>query len=151
MVGNKDKVSGAFFFSFKGFDECEFFFFFSGLGRTQDGIREALQVQARGDGSGVVLAPSRPSCVVVLKNMVGQVDDQLEQETAEECEKYGRVEQCVIYPLDDGTAVWIFIKFAHPNAAQAAVADLNGRYFDGRVVVAEEFDQGRFDRQDLAP
>ncbi|KAI8342653.1 hypothetical protein BC941DRAFT_499054 [Chlamydoabsidia padenii] len=116
-----------------------------GLGRGEDGIREALKVQAHGDGSGVILR--QPGRVIVLKNMVEDIDDQLEQETAEECEKYGKVEQCVVHQQG---GVKIFIKFAHPQSALDAIHDLNGRYFDGRVVSAELFDQDRFDHMDFA-
>lgn len=36
-----------------------------------------------------------------LKNMVGpgEVDEDLEPETAEECSKYGEVEKCVIFEV----------------------------------------------------
>lgn len=42
---------------------------------------------------------SRPSCVVLLKNMVAleEVDDQLGAETTQECLKYGPVHSCLIY------------------------------------------------------
>ncbi|CAO3587295.1 unnamed protein product [Absidia cylindrospora] len=150
-----------------------------GLGRDANGIREALQVQARGDGSGVILpqktVPStrQPqqqqrqqrhqqlsivSPVVVLKNLVGpgEVDDLLQQETADECQKYGHVEQCLIYEVPDGRvkdeeAVRIFVKFSHLQSAINAISDMNGRYFGGRVVSAETYDQDRFDKLDLAP
>ncbi|CAO3626576.1 unnamed protein product [Cunninghamella echinulata] len=141
-----------------------------GLGRSEDGIREALQVQARGDGSGVILPQKKPSPpilsshnnnknsskVIVLKNMVGvgEVDDTLQQETADECAKYGTVEQCLIYEIPGGQvsneeAVRIFVKFSNIQSASRAIEDLNGRYFDGRVVSAEFYDQARFDKLDL--
>eukprot|EP00833_Pecoramyces_ruminatium_P008122 jgi/Orpsp1_1/1182154/evm.model.c7180000080084.2 len=59
-----------------------------------------------------------PSRVVLLTNLVGagEVDDALQEETAEECEKYGVVERCLIYEVKgnvpDDEAVRIFIKFS---------------------------------------
>eukprot|EP00624_Nannochloropsis_granulata_P007651 evm.model.NODE_8908_length_28186_cov_23.573193.1 len=44
---------------------------------------------------------SNPTKVVLLKNMVGpgQVDDDLQAETAEECSKHGTVAQCLIFEV----------------------------------------------------
>ena len=44
---------------------------------------------------------SNPTKVVLLKNMVGpgQVDDDLQAETAEECGKHGTVAQCLIFEV----------------------------------------------------
>jgi len=43
----------------------------------------------------------KESSVVLLKNMVGreEVDSSLESETAEECQKFGTVEQCVVHQV----------------------------------------------------
>ncbi|KAG0172582.1 hypothetical protein DFQ30_010108 [Apophysomyces sp. BC1015] len=145
-----------------------------GLGRSENGIREALQVQATGRGSGVIInthraeappappAPSdldlEPSQVIILTNMVGpgEVDDMLQEETADECAKYGKVERCLIFEVPNGQisddqAVRIFVKFAVADSAQQAITDLHGRYFGGRIVSARFFDCNRFDRLDLAP
>ncbi|CAG8458224.1 11148_t:CDS:2 [Paraglomus brasilianum] len=100
-----------------------------------------------------------PSRVVLLTNMVGpgEVDDTLQEETADECnEKYGTVERCLIFEvpngqLSDDEAVRIFVKFVGQEAAVKAKRDLNGRFFGGRAVTAKFFDEGRFDRLDLAP
>ncbi|CAG8457562.1 10319_t:CDS:2 [Paraglomus occultum] len=99
------------------------------------------------------------SRVVLLTNMVGpgEVDDMLQEETADECnEKYGTVERCLIFEvpngqLSDDEAVRIFVKFVGQEAAIKAKRDLNGRFFGGRAVTARFFDEGRFDRLDLAP
>lgn len=39
--------------------------------------------------------------MIVLQNMVGrgEVDEDLEEETKEECEKYGKVVKCVIFEV----------------------------------------------------
>ncbi|CDH49578.1 splicing factor 45 [Lichtheimia corymbifera JMRC:FSU:9682] len=148
-----------------------------GLGRDEDGLREALKVQPTGRGSGVIVNQSHissvspsppppalqprtstPSPVVLLTNMVGpgQVDDMLQEETADECGKYGQVERCLIFEVPGGQvpedqAVRIFVKFTRVESAMAALNDLNGRFFGGRVVTARFFDNNRFDRLDLAP
>ena len=40
--------------------------------------------------------------IFVVQNMVGpgEVDAELEQETAEECEKYGKVTKCLIFEVN---------------------------------------------------
>ncbi|KTF85238.1 hypothetical protein cypCar_00027660 [Cyprinus carpio] len=104
-----------------------------------------------------------PTKVVLLRNMVGrgEVDEDLEAETKEECEKYGKVTKCVIFEISgvsDEEAVRIFLEFERVESAikapqislnKAAVVDLNGRYFGGRVVKACFYNLDRFRVLDL--
>lgn len=103
----------------------------------------------RGQGESITVAMRNPSKVVLLRNMVGpgEVDDDLEPETAEECTKYGRVVKCLIFEIPDNPddeAVRIFIEFDRVEAAIKAVVDLNGRYFGGRVVKAGFYNLDKF-------
>ncbi|KAG8182887.1 hypothetical protein JTE90_004253 [Oedothorax gibbosus] len=97
-----------------------------------------------------------PSKVVLLRNMVGpgEVDEDLEPETKEECGKYGEVVKCVIYENPTSSteeeSVRIFIEFKRMEAAIKAVVDLNGRYFGGRIVKAGFYDVDKFQRLELA-
>ncbi|XP_042142701.1 splicing factor 45 [Ixodes scapularis] len=96
-----------------------------------------------------------PSKVVLLKNMVGpgEVDEDLEPETKEECSKYGEVVRCLIFEIpgvSDDEAVRIFIEFKRLESAIKAVVDINGRYFGGRVVKASFYDHDKFKRLELA-
>ncbi|KAL3318058.1 Splicing factor 45 [Cichlidogyrus casuarinus] len=53
----------------------------------------------------------------------GEVDQELEPETAEECSKYGPVRSCMIYEMPDAVdeeTVRIFIEFADTDAALEA-------------------------------
>ena len=72
--------------------------------------------------------------------IAGEVDEDLEPETKEECaEKYGDVISCTIYEVpnaEDDEAVRIFVEFKRVEAAIKAVVDLNGRFFGGRSVKA---------------
>lgn len=95
-----------------------------------------------------------PTKVVLLRNMVGrgEVDEDLEGETKEECEKYGKVVKCVIFEISgvpDEDAVRIFLEFERVESAIKAVVDLNGRYFGGRVVKACFYNLDRFRVLDL--
>lgn len=108
---------------------------------------------------------SKPSCVVLLRNMdtvdeYGQVDPTLAQETQQECERYGPVNDCVVYVVSDSDSdrtcppeeqVRIFVEFTRQDSAARALRDLNGRFFGGRQVSASFFDEGRFARRELAP
>ncbi|KAJ3038460.1 hypothetical protein HK097_003161 [Rhizophlyctis rosea] len=103
-------------------------------------------------------AEDGPTPVILLTNMVGpgEVDDDLERETAEECGRFGRVVKCVVHEVrhqhvPEMEAVRIFVRFADTASAERAKNDLNGRFFGGRVVTASFYDVGRFDRSDLAP
>lgn len=95
-----------------------------------------------------------PTKVVLLRNMVGpgEVDEDLEGETKEECEKYGKVVKCVIFEIADvidEEAVRIFLEFERVESAIKAVVDLNGRYFGGRVVKACFYNLDKFRILDL--
>jgi len=71
------------------------------------------------------VASEGPSPVVLLTNMVGpgEVDADLQPETAEECSKFGQVKNCVIYEcpkntMPDTEAVRIFIEFINISSAK---------------------------------
>lgn len=90
-----------------------------------------------------------PTRVLLLNNMVGagDVDEDLEEETAEEASKYGKLKKCVIKELSgrpDDEAVRIFLEYEDVASATKAFADLNGRYFGGRTVRARFFDEKLF-------
>lgn len=67
--------------------------------------------------------------VILLRNMVGpgEVDDDLQSETAEECSKYGKVVTCMIFELQDvpvDQAVRIFVEFVDNEAAYRGKSEL---------------------------
>lgn len=145
-----------------------------GLGKQEQGMSTALFVEKTSKRGGKIIhekdlpkEPPRevcmtnanllknPSKVILLRNMVGsgEVDDDLEPETAEECAKYGKVIKCVIFEIPgvcDEEAVRIFVEFERVESATKAVVDINGRYFGGRVVKAGFYNLDRFRRYDLA-
>merc|ERR1712083_718804 len=82
-----------------------------------------------------------PTRVVLLTNLVGagEVDEDLEEETAEEAGKYGKLVKCAVKECQgapDNEAVRIFLEFEKVEAASKAYKDMNGRYFGGRTVKA---------------
>ncbi|KAJ3159824.1 Splicing factor 45 [Geranomyces michiganensis] len=117
----------------------------------------ALQTQQ--NQASVFAAPlDYASKVVLLKNMVGSdgVDDDLQTETADECKRFGAVQRCVVYEVPyqapDHEAVRIFVAFSAVASARkaqfltaaSAQAELNGRFFGGRAVIASFYDEKRF-------
>lgn len=77
-------------------------------------MKEAIEVKPTGRGTGVFVDHSarapppataehkdNVSPVILLTNMVGpgEVDDMLQEETADECSKYGKVERCLIFEV----------------------------------------------------
>ncbi|KAL5108936.1 Splicing factor 45 [Taenia crassiceps] len=120
------------------------------LQRTQE-AEMALAAGGVGAEQQMLTLPLNATEVVLLQNMCGgpsEVDDDLEPETAEECAKYGSVVTCMIYQMPDAgdgpEAVRIFVEFENTEAAARAVYNLNGRFFDGRVVQAGFYDAERF-------
>ncbi|XP_055047228.1 splicing factor 45 isoform X2 [Misgurnus anguillicaudatus] len=146
-----------------------------GLGKHEQGLSTALSVEKTSKRGGkIIIGDSTektdaskkneanplteilkcPTKVVLLRNMVGrgEVDEDLEGETKEECEKYGKVVKCVIFEISgvpDEDAVRIFLEFERVESAIKAVVDLNGRYFGGRVVKACFYNLDRFRVLDL--
>ncbi|KAJ3069601.1 hypothetical protein HDU98_007351 [Podochytrium sp. JEL0797] len=100
-----------------------------------------------------------PTRVVLLLNMVGpgEVDDDLESETAGECCKFGEVEKVRVFEVRGGQtvredeAVRIFVKFRNLEAAVEAKSKMDGRFFGGRNISAVYFDESRFDAGNLKP
>jgi splicing factor 45 len=86
----------------------------------------------------------------------GEVDEELEDEVAEECEKHGGVVRVLIFEVTEpgcapDAAVRIFVQFVHTESAAKALAEMDGRFFGGRVVRASFFSEARFEAQELAP
>ncbi|KAG2460174.1 SPF45 factor, partial [Polypterus senegalus] len=145
-----------------------------GLGKHEQGLSTALSVEKTSKRGGKIIVGDvtdkysskksegnplteilkYPTKVVLLRNMVGggEVDEDLESETKEECEKYGKVVKCVIFEISgvpDEEAVRIFLEFERVESAIKAVVDLNGRYFGGRVVKACFYNLDKFRILDL--
>jgi splicing factor 45 len=152
----------------------------SGLGKSEQGITAPLQHKKTDRNSGIIVSaptpqkrpastiplpapqkaknvtsiPSETTRVLLLRNMVGagEVDDELESETASECTKYGEVVKCVIHEMPNVVpeeAVRIFVEFQRPESALKAYIDLNGRYFGGRIVSAAFYKEEKFQNKEL--
>ena len=101
------------------------------------------------------------SRVIILRNMVGpeDVDETLQEEIQEECTKFGSVSRVIIFNEkqteneDDDEAeiiVKIFVEFSTAIEAARGKDALHGRFFGGRRVIAELYDQSLFDHGDLS-
>lgn len=108
-----------------------------GLGRDEQGISKALQVEKTSKTQGKIIIENErraedtslaemsksPSRVLLLRNMVGpgEVDEDLQSETKAECERFGEVVRCIVYEFEDfdneEDAVWIFIEFKHIDSS----------------------------------
>jgi splicing factor 45 len=116
-----------------------------GLGRQSQGMSTALAVEKTSKRGGKIINVAaereqqlaeekkkaqsltdvmrKPTKVVLLKNMVGpgEVDEDLQPETTEECSKYGDVANCLVYEIphgvDESEAVRIFVQFTRLESA----------------------------------
>jgi len=72
----------------------------------------------------------------------------LEQEIKEECTKYGRVLTVQIFQvphfMKEEDSVRIFVEFSLPEYASRALNDLSTRYFAGRRVLADFYNERKF-------
>jgi len=145
-----------------------------GLGKDNRGMSHALQVEKTSKRGGKIISSDQieqqleeeyrreqqeqksvtdllknPTKVICLRNMVGpgEVDDELQGETSEECSKYGAVNKCLIFEMhgvSDDEAIRIFVEFDRLESAIKALVDLNGRYFGGRTVKASFYDVEKY-------
>lgn len=142
-----------------------------GLGKQEQGITTPLMARKTDRRAGVIVNASAekkvktgvsisgpPTRVVLLRNMVGpgEVDDELEDEVASECSKYGTVTRVLIFEITEPDfpateAVRIFVQFERNEQATKALVDLDGRFFGGRVVHAGFYEEERFNVNELAP
>ncbi|XP_034468761.1 poly(U)-binding-splicing factor PUF60a isoform X1 [Hippoglossus hippoglossus] len=132
----------------------------------QEGVTEPLSEQEHMSISGSnarhmvmrKLLRKQESTVMVLRNMVGpdDIDDDLEGEVTEECGTFGQVKRVIIYQERQGeeddaeVIVKIFVMFSDAAEMNGAIQALNHRWFGGRKVVAEVYDQERFENNDLS-
>jgi len=78
----------------------------------------------------------------------------LQQETAQECEKYGVVLRVEVWEskkpgVHPDDAVKIYVKFKYQDQALKALLDLDGRFFGGRTVRADYYSEVDFDSQEF--
>ncbi|KAK0755006.1 hypothetical protein B0T18DRAFT_400478 [Schizothecium vesticola] len=151
----------------------------SGLGASSSGITTALRVHVEkkkrqqgggpAGGRGKIIAgkqssttttatatgeKGKASTVVLLGGMLegmadveGEVEAGLGQEIGEECgERYGRVERVVV----DAGGGGVFIKFVEGVSALRAVNALEGRVFNGNVIVPSFYDEDKFESGEYA-
>lgn len=98
------------------------------------------------------------SVVIVLRNMVtpDEVDEELQEEISEECSKFGEVERVIIYQERQSEEeeaeiiVKILVEFKEAKSTKAARNALNGRFFGGRIVTCEIYDQDLYDHSDFS-
>lgn len=89
-------------------------------------VEEIVDVQALKKRKLPQVLFSKPSCVLLLKNMVApqDVDDLLAEETKQECLKYGPVARCIVYEvvrpgeyIPEHEAVRTFVQFERQESA----------------------------------
>ncbi|KAL5022515.1 hypothetical protein ScPMuIL_001670 [Solemya velum] len=96
--------------------------------------------------------------ILILRNMVGpeDLDDELKSEVTDECGKFGVVSRVIIYTEkqseeeDAEVIVKIFVEMNNQQEVERGIASLNNRFFGGRIVRAEKYDQDMFDANDLS-
>lgn len=125
--------------------------------------QESMSIKGQSARQFVMQRLMRPqeSRVIILRNMVGpeDVDETLQEEIQDECTKFGNVSRVIIFNEkqteneDDDEAeviVKIFVEFSTTTEATRGKDALHGRFFGGRRVTAELYDQSLFDHGDLS-
>jgi len=96
------------------------------------------------------LSQREPECkVMVLRNMVdaADVNEELKDEVTDECQKFGNVKRVIIYQEKQGEEdnapiiVKIFVEYDQQSEVEFAISKFNGRFFAGRMITAEKYDQ----------
>ena len=112
--------------------------------------------------SGELLAPvpaaaTPTSRVVELQHMLTSDDlnnpdeyQDILDDTTEQCSEFGKLRSVIIPRAGEVGATKIFLEYETAQDAGAAIAGLQGRTFDGRLVEATYFDEQRFANKDYA-
>eukprot|EP00300_Choanocystis_sp_HF-7_P016215 c19347_g1_i1.p2 GENE.c19347_g1_i1~~c19347_g1_i1.p2 ORF type:complete len:194 (+),score=53.44 c19347_g1_i1:1513-2094(+) len=89
---------------------------------------------------------------IVLRDMVNpkEVDDELSQEVNEECSKFGKVAEVVVHADPSIDTVKLFVLYDAEDAATRAVQHLNNRWFGGRVIRVDYYDEQRYHNKDFS-
>jgi len=103
---------------------------------------------------GGMAMPEQPQTVaysgpcVLLKNMFDPTqetepnwDEEIKQDIKEECSKYGSIQHIHVEKDSKG---FVYIKFGSTPAAQNAIKALNGRWFNGKQLQANFFQERRY-------
>jgi RNA recognition motif. (a.k.a. RRM, RBD, or RNP domain) len=119
-----------------------------------------LQAPSFGASASTVVAPPAPaptSRVVELRNMLSADDlnnpeeyNDILDDTTEQCSEFGKLRSVIIPRANEVGATKIFLEYETPIDAGAAVAGLQGRTFDGRLVEATYFNEEKFANKDYS-
>ena len=115
---------------------------------TNDGFAEPPPIAASN-------APA--SRIVELRNMLSMEDlnnpeeyQDILDDTTEQCREFGTLVSVIIPRNDEIGATKIFLEYQTIDDAAKAIAGLQGRTFDGRLVEATFFDETKFANRDYA-
>lgn len=102
-------------------------------------------------------AATTTSRVVQLLNMLSEQDlandeeyQDIYEDIQSECSQFGTLTSLIIPKAGQVGATKIFLEYQTIEDAQRAIASLEGRTFDGRIVEATFFDESRFANKDFA-
>jgi hypothetical protein len=97
------------------------------------------------------VATTFTSRVVELQHMLSAEDlenpeeyEDIMEDTREECSKYGQLISVIIPRAHEVGATKVFLEYASVDDAAKAIAGLQDRTFDGRLVQATYFDENKF-------
>ena len=127
---------------------------------TNDGTTtESQQLQQVPSPSSTTAVPSNvpQSRIVELRNMLSMEDlnnpeeyQDILDDTKEQCGEFGTLVSVIIPRNDEVGATKIFLEYHTIDDAAKAIAGLQGRTFDGRLVEATYFDETKFANQDYS-
>lgn len=93
------------------------------------------------------------STVMVLKNLEDYANmtesgaaAELEADVAEECARFGTIRQCKVHLDSSHQTVTVLVKFSTSKELCAALSVMHLRWFGGRQIVAEAFDEDLFNQ-----
>uniref|UniRef100_A0A3B0N3P7 RNA binding protein, putative n=1 Tax=Theileria annulata TaxID=5874 RepID=A0A3B0N3P7_THEAN len=86
------------------------------------------------------------SNVIVIYNMVDPklVDENLQNEVKDECNKYGTVTSVYLHFSPNNDSLSVFVVFNTPQDADSAVRALNTRWFNGRQIMCKTYDASAY-------
>jgi RNA recognition motif-containing protein len=127
-------------------------------------IQAAQQLSIRAEKSALsskpVPAPAvlGQTSIMALRNIISYNDlasfteeesTGLQDEIQKECSNHGNVLRLILHGDEESQCVTAFVQYSEPKEVEKAIPVFHGRWFDGRVLSAEPFNEDRFIMRDL--
>jgi RNA recognition motif-containing protein len=90
------------------------------------------------------------SKVILILNMTDELDEESEQDVREEASRFGTIVDFVQHHCPESLyKIQFYLKFQTPAAAERALKTFDGRFYNGKKLIATYYSEKEFDKNNL--